>query len=64
MKHEKMNFAGVEMDVIVGHPDYELLFVGKQVADAAGLHDGSNRLSRLRKEKPQGFHKVESPLGR
>ncbi|WP_048781309.1 MULTISPECIES: hypothetical protein [Pantoea] len=36
MKHEKMSFAGSELDVVIGHPEHELLFVAKQVA-AAGL---------------------------
>lgn len=45
---------------MIGHPDHELLFIGKQVADAAGLHDGSNRLTRLQKDKPEGFHRINS----
>ena len=32
-----MNFAGIEMDVVIGHPEHELLFVGAQVAKSAGL---------------------------
>ncbi|VFB19367.1 Uncharacterised protein [Pseudomonas fragi] len=33
---EKRNFMGVELDVIVGHPEHDLLFVATQVARAAG----------------------------
>lgn len=33
-----MNFAGCELDVVIGHPDHELLFVASQVVAAAGLH--------------------------
>ncbi|MFP9439260.1 Bro-N domain-containing protein [Pectobacterium brasiliense] len=29
-----MNFAGIQLDVITGHPDHELLFVGSQVVIA------------------------------
>lgn len=37
MKFEKRNFMGIELDVLVGHPEHELLFVANQVARAAGL---------------------------
>jgi len=42
-----MNFAGAEMDVVIGHPEHELLFVAKQVADAAGLRNGSQSLGKF-----------------
>ncbi len=31
------NFMGIELDVLVGHPEHDLLFVATQVARAAGL---------------------------
>lgn len=37
MKFEKRDFMGIELDVLVGHPDHEVLFVATQVARAAGL---------------------------
>lgn len=37
MKFEKRNFMGIELDVLVGHPEHDLLFVATQVARAAGL---------------------------
>jgi prophage antirepressor-like protein len=33
---------GIELDVLVGHPEHELLFVATQVARAAGLKNPSN----------------------
>lgn len=33
---------------MIGHPDHELLFVAKQVADAAGLRHGSQNVSDMR----------------
>ncbi|KHS71948.1 hypothetical protein RC77_02290 [Pectobacterium brasiliense] len=36
IKVTKMNFAGIQLDVITGHPEYELLFVGSQVVTALG----------------------------
>ncbi|MFJ5399157.1 Bro-N domain-containing protein [Pectobacterium sp. CHL-2024] len=33
----KMNFAGIQLDVITGHPDHELLFKATQVASVVGL---------------------------
>lgn len=31
---------GIELDVLVGHPEHELLFIATQVANAAGMKDG------------------------
>jgi Prophage antirepressor len=39
MQFEKRNFMGIELDVLTGHPDHDLLFVANQVARAAGLKD-------------------------
>lgn len=37
MKFEKRNFMGIELDVLVGHPEHDLLFMATQAALAAGL---------------------------
>jgi prophage antirepressor-like protein len=40
---------GIELDVLVGHPEHDLLFVATQVARAAGLKDpGGSVKSSLR----------------
>ena len=39
MKFEKRNFMGIELDVLVGHPEHDLLFLATQVMKAAGLRD-------------------------
>lgn len=39
MKFEKRNFMGIELDVLVGPPEFELLFLGTQVTREAGLKD-------------------------
>lgn len=49
MKHTKFNFAGTELDAVIGHPEHELLFVAKQVADVAGLRNGSQSILDYRK---------------
>lgn len=36
---------GIELDVLVGHPEHELLFVATQVGKAAGLKSPSASLS-------------------
>ena len=41
MKFEKRNFMGIDLDVLVGHPEHDLLFVATQVARAAGLKNPS-----------------------
>lgn len=47
LKVSKLSFFGVELDVITGHPDYELLFVASQVAAAAGLKNPSHAVSQF-----------------
>lgn len=44
-------FAGVDLKVITGHPEHALLFIAKQVADAAGLKDASKSISKFFKLK-------------
>lgn len=42
MKFEKRIFMGIDLDVLVGHPEHDLLFVATQVARAAGLKNPSD----------------------
>jgi len=35
---------GIELDVLVGHPEHDLLFVATQVARAAGLKNPSHAI--------------------
>lgn len=44
MKFEKRNFMGIELDVLVGHPEHDLLFVANQVGKVAGLRNPSGSL--------------------
>ena len=46
---EKRNFMGIELDVIVGHPEHDLLFVATQVARAAGLKNPAGNASDFAK---------------
>ncbi|WP_275555014.1 BRO family protein [Mixta sp. Marseille-Q2659] len=62
MKHEKINFAGTELDAVIGHPEHELLFVAKQVADAAGLKEGSNRIMMFAKSNEGLMRVSEMPV--
>lgn len=39
MQFERRQFAGMPLDILVGHPEHELLFIASQVATAAGLKD-------------------------
>lgn len=55
---EKRNFMGIELDVLVGHPEHDLLFVATQVARAAGLKDPANLVSESRKVKAIGKQSV------
>ncbi|WP_150657131.1 hypothetical protein [Pseudomonas fluorescens] len=42
------NFIGIELDVLVGHPEHDLLFVAFQVATAAGLKNAKASVSNIR----------------
>ncbi|MBX8564416.1 hypothetical protein K5D44_06920 [Pseudomonas cichorii] len=42
---------GIELDVLVGHPEHELVFLGFQVATAAGLKDPARSLKQWRSTK-------------
>lgn len=47
MRFEKRNFMGIQLDVLVGHPDHDLLFIAKQVGEAAGLVDARQHLRKI-----------------
>lgn len=48
---EKRNFMGIELDVLVGHPEHDLIFFGIQIAKAAGLRDPSGAVMAYRQTK-------------
>ena len=39
---------GIELDVLVGHPEHDLLFVAYQVAVAVGLKNAKSSVSNIR----------------
>jgi prophage antirepressor-like protein len=45
------NFMGIELDVLVGHPEHELVFFGVQVASSAGIKDASGAVMSYRQSK-------------
>lgn len=46
--------------VIAGHPEHDILFIAKQIADAAGLKNGSHAVSMFAKQggKSEKFLRV------
>ncbi|GGJ88435.1 BRO-N domain-containing protein [Pseudomonas matsuisoli] len=46
MRFVKQSFLGIELDILVGHPEHDILFVATQVARAAGLKNPSHQVSR------------------
>jgi prophage antirepressor-like protein len=56
MQFEKRNFMGIELDVLTGHPEHDLLFVATQVARAAGLKDPKGAVNKARQLKKQGHN--------
>ncbi|AGZ33919.1 MAG: Bro-N domain-containing protein [Pseudomonas sp.] len=49
---------GIELDVLVGHPEHDLLFVAFQVAEASGLKNAKSSVSNIRIA-----HKLGKQLG-
>lgn len=43
MKFVKQSFMGIELDILMGHPEHDILFIATQVARAAGLSNPSHR---------------------
>lgn len=43
MKFVKQSFMGIELDVLIGHPEHDVLFIATQVARAAGLSGAWSR---------------------
>lgn len=42
MKFVKQSFMGIELDILTGHPEHDILFIATQVARAAGLKNASH----------------------
>ncbi|MCY1287192.1 hypothetical protein D9M70_361790 [compost metagenome] len=53
----KQSFMGIELDILVGHPEHDILFIATQVARAAGLKDPAASSNLARK-----YHKCGMPL--
>lgn len=51
---------GIELDVLVGHPEHELLFVATQVGRAAGLIDPSTSIRQIKKRHSTGHVQLAS----
>lgn len=51
---------GIELDVLVGHPEHDLLFVATQVARAAGLKDPGSSIRTSKHRLPDGSVSLSS----
>ncbi|WP_313433194.1 BRO-N domain-containing protein [Stutzerimonas nitrititolerans] len=48
---------GIELDILIGHPEHDILFIATQVARAAGLKNAKGSVNLARK-----YHKCGHPL--
>lgn len=48
MQFTKKSFMGIELDILTGHPEHDVLFIATQVARAAGLKDPSATVYHVR----------------
>lgn len=46
MKFVKQSFMGMELDILTGHPEHDILFIATQVARVSGLKIPSQQASR------------------
>lgn len=46
VKFVKQSFMGMELDILTGHPEHDILFIATQVARASGLKIPSQQASR------------------
>lgn len=44
----KQSFLGIELDILVGHPEHDILFIATQVARAAGLKNPAGSINAER----------------
>ncbi|OCX22351.1 hypothetical protein BBI09_03635 [Stutzerimonas xanthomarina] len=70
MQFTKQSFMGIELDILIGHPEHELLFVATQVARCAGLKNPSQSIAqhikradvaKVRACDVDGLHNLYSP---
>ncbi|WP_060519985.1 BRO family protein [Pseudomonas sp. NBRC 111134] len=54
MKFVKQSFMGIELDVLIGHPEHRLLFIATQVAKAAGLKNPAVAINVARRNHGSG----------
>lgn len=57
MQFTKQSFMGIELDILVGHPEHDILFIATQVARAAGLKHPADSVTLARK-----YHKCGHSL--
>lgn len=56
LRFEPMQGPGLDLTVITGHPEHELLFVATQVLNQAGLKDGKRQIQRYK--KAEGMYQI------
>ncbi|MGE1525598.1 BRO-N domain-containing protein [Pseudomonas putida] len=55
MKFVKQSFMGIELDVLIGHPEHDVLFIATQVARAAGLKDPAGAVNNAKRNHEAGL---------
>lgn len=54
MRFVKQSFLGIELDILLGHPEHDILFIATQVARAAGLKNPSQSVAHVRSQGAVG----------
>lgn len=51
MRFVKQSFLGIELDILLGHPEHDILFIATQVAKAAGLVNHASTVGNFKNSK-------------
>lgn len=60
MKFVKQSFMGMELDILTGHPEHDILFIATQVARASGLKDSKGSVNQARRFHKSGMQMQEA----
>ncbi|WP_339730646.1 BRO family protein [uncultured Pseudomonas sp.] len=63
MKFVKQSFMGIELDILTGHPEHDILFIATQVATASGLKDPKSATRDYRRSHNAGRYLKETLVG-
>ncbi len=59
MQFTKQSFMGIELDILTGHPEHDILFIATQALKATGLGHGGRSVQRYKETLKARGHAVQ-----